>query len=393
MNDLDTTIKNLINSAVDLELADHRSAPPLDRSRLAARSPSASPLALWSVPVLAASVAALLAVGTVLTINHDRDRRSNPNQNSTSPAPSISKSTDPNASVAWCPHPGPVYPSTLTYPEATADAVEATEVAGVSVKPVSAEDTAAWSKSFGRPLVKLTGSESPYTQDFRDLKPVPGKSYSFTLKYILPENGDPISVLSISLQDVAAGSCPRPLLVRPNHTYLIRCEVTFLPDATGQLLVTEVNRSAPGSGAGGTVVVPLSGQMGDLARVPEANEVTGISVGPVSDQDDAYVRANVNSPLISDFNGTKDFSGKTTPGKSYPFPVKYIVPRVAYPASVVSMTFQDVASGRCPEPFLVRADHTYLIRCQVTLRAGAAGKLAFHFRSLAGENEDRLDLP
>jgi hypothetical protein len=378
VNDTDTTIldariKDLVNSAVDVELTGHRSAPPLDLSRLAER-PSPHPVAAWSVPLLAATVAALLAIGTMLIISSDRDRRSDPD--STSPTPSISKSIDPgpNDSVTWCPHPGPRYATPTTLADVP-DAPEATEVPGVSVGPVSAEDAAS---TYAGQSVKFTGSAGPFVRDFRDLKPVPGKSYSFTLKYVVPEAERSVSALLIVLRDVAAGSCPRPFLVRPGHTYLIRCEMTFLPESAGQLVITTI-----GSSGWGEMVLPLSGEVGDLAGIPEASKVAGVSVGPVSEQDDADLDSHLGQPYVRDFNGVKDYSGKPTPGKSYPFTVKYVVSRFQYPVSVVSMTFQDVASGSCPEPFLARADHTYLIRCRITFRAGAAGKLTLVSRTPA----------
>ncbi|MEO6503960.1 MAG: hypothetical protein ABIQ09_18890 [Jatrophihabitantaceae bacterium] len=406
MNDADTRIKDLINSAVDLELADHCSAPPLDRSRLAERSPSTSPVALWSVPVLAASVAALLAVGAILAINHDLDRRSNPPGNSASPTPSMSKSTDPKSSLAWCPRSGPVRPTPTTYAEAAPGAPEATEVAGVSVSstdqdigspvypgPVDAYlETSTYPVSNAYPVVEISGYPGRFSRDFPDLKPVPGKSYPFTLKYTVPENGDPVSALSIVLQDVAAGSCPKPFLVRPNHTYLIRGEVTFRPDAAGRLLFTELYPN----GAVATVL-PLSGPARDPAKpeptrpqpqaaqararayleavagAREATEVAGVSV--------SLTGQNASVTGLSRVGPFSDlYYAKVVPGKSYPFTVKYVMDP-SEDITVVSVLLQHVASGSCPEPFLMRPHQTYLIHCQVTFGATTAGQVTVDYHS------------
>lgn len=230
MNDLE--IKTLINSAVDAELGGQRTAPPFEPAALAERDRPAHPLRLWSAPLLAASVAVLLAVGAMLAITLNRE----PNHvgNPAGPAPSLSlslsRSTNPDLEAA-----------NRAYAEAVAAAREATEVAGVSVGPVSAKDAAAYADSGSWSMPRAVPT-----------RPEPGKSYSITIRYVVGPRpgtggiafGKEVSVVWGELRDVAAGSCPQPFLVRPAHTYLIHCQVTFRADTPGTAVFTDRNSTA-----------------------------------------------------------------------------------------------------------------------------------------------------
>ena len=59
-----------------------------------------------------------------------------------------------------------------------------------------------------------------------------------TLIYVPPSGAPAISVLAIRFEDVAAGRCPGPFRVRPGHSYLIHCQVTFRAGADGQAYYT-----------------------------------------------------------------------------------------------------------------------------------------------------------
>lgn len=408
MTDLDTTIKALVNSAVDRELTGHRTAPPWDRSRLAERPETAHPVTLWSIPVLAASVAALLAVGTVVAIGHDRDQRSNPAGNSASPAPSLSistsRSTSPDEEAA-----------ARAYLEAMAGAREATEVAGVSVGPVSAEDAARY-KDSGNWSMPGRAPNAPQ----------PGKSYLITMRYVVGPVGELgsglpgrlASVLSGELHDVASGSCPQPFMSRPGHTYLIRCQVSFRAGGIGRATFIErtltgtvnysFNLTGPAGKAAGSATSPsLSTSASQdpqssaareyseaAAGAREATEVAEVSVGPLSAQDAATYGLTGDAGPFINLSGDAspfgtDFSRvELIPGKSYSLMLKYLVGPGAGPVAVLTMELQYVASGSCPGPLLVRPAHTYLIRCQVTYLTTAAGQLRVTRRTPTGWHEN-----
>lgn len=380
MNDADTRIKDLINSAVDHELHGHRSAPPLDLSRLAERPEPARPhlVARWSVPVLAAVVAALLTVGGMLAVGFERDQQVNPPANSGSPAPwatpSVSKIPDEDLEEG-----------ARAYAEAMAGAREASEVAGISVGPVSAEDAARFKDS------GLWSLSQPPPE-----KPVPGKSYPFTVRYVAGPSDDLVSIVSGELRDVASGSCPQPFRVRPGHTYLIRCQVTFRAGVTGKAAFDErgpwenvVYSFDLGNSAGRSASPPTPADRQEqaareyaeaVASAPEANEVSGVVVGPVSAKDAKAV------PLM--FGPTHP--AVLTPGRSYPVTFKYVTDSDA--ATLLSVEFQNVQEWKCPPRFLARAGHSYLIRCTVTIRAGVSGKVRFTARNSSSTSTTFSDL-
>ncbi|MDQ1740095.1 MAG: hypothetical protein QOE53_1747 [Pseudonocardiales bacterium] len=350
MNDAD--LKTLINSAVDGELGGPRPAPSWDRAALLDRSRPARRTAAWTVPVLAASAAALLTAGSIVAIDHSRGNRSNQVGNSASPTPSVSISNSVSTDLAR---------AARAYSEAVAGAREATEVAGVSVGPITAKD-AARLKDTG-----LIGGEiSSITA------PKPGKTYSFTLSYVAGPSENPPSVLTTEVRDVASGSCAQPFLARPGHTYQIRCQATLLAGATGKGALT---LRTPTGTMGGSLNLtdparyPTSAEAARkyseaLASAPEASTVAGVSDRPASAEDRqvgdgiGYLEGPVSDPER---------------GRSYPLTFRY-VPRSDGPAvSVLTISLQDVAAGRCPRAFRVRPAHAYLISCQVTFRPGADG--------------------
>ena len=362
MTDLDTRIKDLINSAVDHELDGHRTAPPLDRARLAERSEPARPhpVALWRVPVLAASVAALLAVGTVLAISSDRDRRSN-RLGPASPTPSVSRSTDPAQDAA-----------ARAYAEAVAGAREASEVAGVSDRPVSAKDAVTYADA-GAWIVLDVAPETPE----------PGKSYPITVRYVVgPSTGtnanvrsDEVTVVSGELRDVAGGSCPQPFLARRAHTYLIHCQVTLRAGVHGTAAF--LARSPGGTTGASFNLTDLTSSEKEealhayseaVASAPEASKVAGVSERA----------ASADEPPAGEGFGTPDGPiARPEPGRSYPLTLLYIPSSDAPAISVLAVRFEDVAASRCPPAFRIRPAHDYLIRCEVTFRAGAAGMAYF----------------
>jgi hypothetical protein len=365
VNDVD--IKTLINSAVDAELDGHRAAPSWNPARLPERRHPAHPVARWSLPVLAASVAALLAAGTVVAIDHGQDRRSAPVANSATPTPSASpsRSTNPDLEAAQ-----------RAYAEAVAGAREATEVPGVSVGPLPTKDAA---------RLKDTGLISGDVSSLAP--PTPGKSYSFTLSYLAGPSDDPPAVLTTEVRDVASGSCAQPFLARPGHAYVIHCQAMLLSGVNGKATLTLRTSTDTTSGSMNLIdpaehpaspspfeSIPPDQQEAArayaeaLASAPEASKVAGVS-------DRA---ATADELLQGGIVGTSDDSVfLPDPGRSYPMTLIYIPAWNAPATAVLAVRFEDVAAGRCPRPFRTHPGHAYLIRCQVTFRAGATGKAYF----------------
>jgi hypothetical protein len=345
VNDLD--IKTLINSAVDAELAGHRVAPPIDLAAFADRRGPARAVRLWSAPLLAASVAVLLAVGAMLAITLNREQRSNQVGNSASPVPSaspslsLSLSTNPDQEAA-----------DREYAEAVAGAREATEVAGVTVEPLSAQETAQLKDS------------STIRADADIMAPEPGKTYSFTMSYLAGPSNKPPAVVTIEVQDIASGSCPQPFLARPGHAYRIRCQVVLLAAPTGQ--ATLMARS-PGSAASGVIdlIDPAKGYAAAVADAPEASTVAGVSDRPATA---AERRRSVES--LGLLEGP---IAAPEQGRSYPMTFLYVPASNAPAISVLAFTLEDVTAGRCPRPFRIRPAHAYSIRCQVTFKVDPVG--------------------
>jgi hypothetical protein len=356
----DADLKTLINSAVDGELAGHRTAPRWDPSRLTERRLATHPAARWSVPLLAASVAALLAAGTVVAIGHGQNGRStpvaNPATSTPSASPSLSQSINPDQAAA-----------NRAYAEAMAGAVEATDAAGVSVEPLSAKDA-----------VQLKNSSS-FRADAAIMAPVPGKLYSFTISYLAGPSSEPPTVLTATVRDVASGSCAQPFLARPGHAYRIRCQVMLLAGAVGKaeliarspggpasMSIDVTDPASPGLSSSPAPHPPISG-FPEADNVPEAMGVPGVSVGPVSAQD-----ARI-SPGLLNLGGT--LPTVLTPGKQYRFTTKYVTSAKDAAVAILSMQATNVTSLSCPQPFLVRPSHIYLVRCTVIARAGVTGTL------------------
>jgi hypothetical protein len=200
--------------------------------------------------------------------------------------------------------------------------------------------------------------------------------------------------MSVELRDVAAGQCPQqPFLIRPAHTYLIHCQVTLLPGVAGTVALTDrdpihgtftssfnltdpAKSSAVPSPSGST---RLPADFPEAAGVPEAEDVAGVSVGPVSEQDDtARRRAGLfEPPEITAYSASKP-----APGEPLFFTVKYVVTQRSPEVEVMSYKFLGgVTAGKCPGPFLIRPVHTYLLRCQAALRPGVGAALRIDLRS------------
>lgn len=368
MNDLE--IKNLINSAVDRELADHRVAPPWQPTDAPHRS--GHPVTTWMLPVLAASVAALLVAVTVLAIGHGRSAQHAPPAHSASPAPTPSRSLDPDQEAAE-----------QAYIDAVVGAREATETAGVSVGPVSSEDAARYQDS-ALWTVPDAGPETPQ----------PGRSYPIIIRYVVgphtQPNGDQVSVLSGELRNVADGSCPPPFLVRPAHTYLITCQASFLPGSTGKAAFIDRNRTGtrgygfdlgnPSSAATTTLSPERQQAARDydtaVAAAPEAGTVAG-----VTDRLTTAEEAQRSGESVGLLDGPVSAPEK---GRSYPVTLSYIPPADGPAVSVLTIRFEDVVRSRCPGPFRIRPGHAYRISCQATFRPGTAGLAYYDLRGPQG---------
>jgi hypothetical protein len=377
----DTAVRTLVNAAVDRELTGRRVAPPFDRTAFdgpafdgpvfdgpvfdgaaaAGRSGHPRRLAGWTGPALAAAVAALLLVGSIVAIDHGRSRRS---ATVAGPAPSVSRSTDPRESVR-------------AFAEAVSGAREASEVAGVSVGPISESDAARFADSG----LWTMPNPAPAT-------PVPGHSYSITVRYVVGYHTDKdghsptdgVTVVSGELRDVAAGNCPPPFLARPGHTYLIDCQVTFLAGAAGAVSFTDRNPDGTTSAtfglsdpAGPSASTSPSPDPNEAARAfaealagaPEASAVSGVSDRPASAQ-------QVSTGMGVGF--TNGPVANPARGKSYPMTLIYTPGSGGPSMAVLTIRFEDVAAGHCPRPFRVQTGHTYLLNCQVTFRPGTEGR-------------------
>ncbi|HEX8306584.1 MAG TPA: hypothetical protein VF612_17040 [Jatrophihabitans sp.] len=374
MNDAD--IKTLINSAVDGELAGHRTPPAWDRATLLerpgparsapdpARSAPTRRAAAWTVPVLAASAAALLAAGSIVAINHSRDSRSN-QVGPASPAPSVSlsESVSTNRDKA-----------AREYSEAVATAVEASEAAGVSVGPLSAQDTARLKdprlKDTGLHGFDITGMPAPR----------PGKTYSFTMSYRVGPSDNPPAVLTTEVRDAASGTCAQPFLARPGYAYLIHCRISLLAGVKARATLTL--RTPTGTSSDG---IEFSVEYSEaLASAPEASKVADVSERPASAEE---LRDGESFGLLG--NGPIALPAG---GRSYLVPLIYFPPSDAAPISVLAVRFEDVTAGRCPRAFQIRPAHAYVIRCQVTFRAGAVGVAHYEVTGPRGKSAATIEL-
>lgn len=126
------------------------------------------------------------------------------------------------------PDPGPTPDEIARYARASAGAPEATGVPGVSVGPASTQKPG------------YTGLAGPFPE-LAGTTPVPGRSYPFTVEYLVDSGDDPDALLSMRPEDVAAGSCPRSFRIRPGHTYRIQCQVTFQADKAGRLAISRLS--------------------------------------------------------------------------------------------------------------------------------------------------------
>lgn len=350
MTDLDSRIQTLVNAAVDRELAGHRVAPPWQPPHR-----SGHPIARWSLPALAASVAALLVAVTVLAIGHGRSAHpapAHPAAPTPTPSPSVSRSVNPDLEAAH-----------RAYAEAVAGAREATEVPGVTVGPVSAKDAARYRNSglFGG------GADIP--------APVPGRTYSFTLSYLAGPSDEPPAVLTSEIDGVASGSCAAPFLVRPNHSYLIHCQVRWLAGATGRTKLT-LRTPAGTESDSMNLTDPAANYARALEQAPEASAVAGVS----------DLRATADQRQSGgDSVGLLDGPvALPEAGRKYAVTLLYVPALDAPAVSVLVLRFEDVATARCPAPFRVRPGHAYHIRCQVSFVAGATGMAYFDLTAPAG---------
>ncbi len=213
MTDLDTTIKNLINSAVDAELAGHRVAPPFRQA-----DPHRSRPAGWVAPLLAAVVAALVALGSVAVVvggGHLPSGRRSANR----PAPSVGNSAPPGATSAEPTKNGapvladPQAAERAAYLRLAAISPEATVAAGVQVDPVRTAPVPRDSE-----LVTMFSLPSLLT-------PSPTITLPPELVSDAPGQAGVLSFRFVN-SDGTVGRCPGSFLVSPHHTYLITCSMT-----------------------------------------------------------------------------------------------------------------------------------------------------------------------
>lgn len=355
MNDVD--IRTLLNSAVDAELGGHRAAPPWNRAAMLDRPAPARRTAAWTVPVLAASVTALLAAGSIVAIDHSRTNRPSQVGNSVAPAPSVSVSESVSTDLER---------ANRAYSEAVATAREATDVAGVSVEPLSAKDAARYKDS------------GVIGEDAEIMAPEPGKPYSFTMSYLAGPSDEPPAVLTTEVHDVASGTCPQPILARPGHAYRIRCQVMLLAGATGKATLTVRSPGGVSSGSMNLTHPDKSSTSPSIgaaaaarayaeavAAASEANKVVGVSDQPASG---GRGEPGEGVGVVDGPTGVPD------PGRSYSVTFLYVSGSDASSPSVLALSIADVAASRCPGAFRTRPNHSYHIRCQVTFRAGVVGK-------------------
>lgn len=213
MTDLDTTIKKLINSAVDAELAGHRVAPPFRQGAQPERRRPAG----WVAPLLAAVVAALVALGSVVVVGdsrlHPSDRRTANRAGASggnSATPGAISATALGRGVVTRPDP---QVAARAYDRVAAIAPEATVAAGVQVDPVRSAPVPG-----GSDLVTNFSLPSLLT---------PGPTITLP-PGLVPDGPGKAAVLSLLFDssDDGVGTCPGPFLVRPHHTYLITCAMT-----------------------------------------------------------------------------------------------------------------------------------------------------------------------
>lgn len=202
MIDVDADVRRLINSAVDAELGPRRPAPPLAGGAPARRESRA---ALWRMPVLAASVMALLATGGVALVS---------SHHAGSPT-----SATHSAAIQ-------TRPVTPHYPDGA-------NVDGVTVGPLTAKE---------RELEKGLITWGAVPQSMR-----PGRSYQVTVRVAVTMPSEPSKVLSTSAADVSEFRCPQPFLVHPGLAYEVSCTVHVLAGAIGKLTTT---LSTPGVAGG-----------------------------------------------------------------------------------------------------------------------------------------------
>jgi len=364
----DTTISDLVNSAVDAELAGRRMPPDFDRLALVDRPRPAVGLRQWAVPVLAATMAALLAAGMVLAIALNRQ-------------PGLRRAHLPSTPVLSTPVPSTPVSRPAAFPDA-GGVPEAAGVPGVSIGPVSEQDAA---------VFRDTGSyyANPGIVGYSRPEPKPGEPLLFTVKYIAGLDSPEVAVLSWSFGGVTEGDCPGPFLIRPVHTYLLRCRAVLRPGVPGDLTLSYRAEHSEGGVLLGIncpkCVNPYDAAAQQRAAVhfaeltagvPESTEVTGVAVGPASAAHPGYTGLGGPPRELA--------AGQVVPGRSYSFTVDYIVASDGDPVAILSVTLAGVAAGRCPDPFLARAGHTYRISCQATFRTPASAQLEISSQSVIG---------
>jgi hypothetical protein len=207
MNHTDDSIRQLFNDLVDAELGPLRPVPAFEDS-------GRGTLRQWKVPLLAASVVALLVAGSVLAVDASRSQRSAPATGGTIPV-TLTTSKPPKL----------IRPADIF-----ADVPEAADVPGVQVRPVSAADNAR--QGIGRIQV-LTALPSTLKA---------GRSYSITVELMQTTAADATSIVTLTARAVASVQCPPAFLGHADHTYLISC--TFVPMA-GETGVMALRTTTP----------------------------------------------------------------------------------------------------------------------------------------------------
>ncbi len=209
MNHTDDSIKQLFNDFVDTELGPVRPAPAFDASR-------SGKLGQWKVPLLAASVVALLAAGSVLAIDASRSQR---------PAPAAGSPTSRPSS------PSPTVAMADGLP--VSDYPDGDGLPLVEIKPTTAADA------------KFKADSISYLTPAWNWKN--GQAGSVTMKVVAHD--DATSVFILTMRNVKQATCPPGFLAHAGRTYYIRCTSAIaLPGQIPQLVLSVPYASTNGGG-------------------------------------------------------------------------------------------------------------------------------------------------
>lgn len=105
-----------------------------------------------------------------------------------------------------------------------------------------------------------------------------------------------------------------------------------------------------------------------FGRYPEAAELTGIAVGPVS----AQVAAHARPALVELAERLPARPALNTP---YQVALRYVATSADAATSVLAVSVHNVATSHCPPTFLAHAGHSYVVTCTITLARGSTARL------------------